>query len=250
LEVAVLRHLDAYGTFDSLDFCERHLGDKTQHQSLIGVLKSLESTETITQTSVKRAEWKVTTEGRNVIALGSPPARVHAALAAGPLTIAQLTDALGGDATLAKVGQGACMKRKWIKLDKAAGTLERAVDAIEDGQQSNLQKIAKGEDLDAKSMKELKKVRTTPSHLVSFGLIWSRLTFACLSLSPSLTVSPSHLVSFGLIWSHLVSSGLIWSHLVSSNIRMFESLTESHRVLPFLTIRPSRWCRKTTPRTP
>jgi phenylalanyl-tRNA synthetase alpha chain len=139
-----------------------------QHNTLIGIISSLEATATVTKAAVKHSEWVLTDEGLNVVAKGSPPMRLFTAVAAAGgdgLTAAEIADAaFDGDAKLVKIAQGGCMRNKWIKLDKASGKISAAVviDTVEDTVQAHLKIIAgdaSGGALDDKALKDLKRAK-------------------------------------------------------------------------------------------
>ena len=99
----------------------------------------LRSREFINAEQVDREEVVLTSEGQGIAEHGSHEARVFEAVrsAMGGLSIKDLETSVGKD--VAKVGQGAAFKAKWIKKDK--DVLRTATDSIQDTVQVQLQTI-------------------------------------------------------------------------------------------------------------
>ena len=87
--------------------------------------------------------WKLTGEGEEAVAKGSPEAVVYGAVAEGGSTKADI-EALCG--AMAKVGLSQCMQAKWLRIDKEqGGKIFREASSITDTVQAQLQGIARGE---------------------------------------------------------------------------------------------------------
>ena len=158
MEEAVLGALAADGVVEStLALAEAH---GFEHLALIGTVKSLENDFFAVSDELSKTFFAVTAEGDAVLANGSPEARLFGAIPAGAEGIAMtdLMAAVGKDAY--KVGWGACMKNKWVALDKATQTITRKVEAVEDATKAQLEGlVAAGGAVDSLGANEQKLLK-------------------------------------------------------------------------------------------
>ena len=125
MEAAIKAALDAGPIGDSLDFAAAH---GFAHADLVGVVKSLKSGSFITTTDLSKTALKLSKEGAEVVAEGSPEARVFALVpAAGGILQDDLAAKAG--ASLAKVGMAKAVQSKWLQVVKE----EAAAAAADDG---------------------------------------------------------------------------------------------------------------------
>jgi phenylalanyl-tRNA synthetase alpha chain len=126
---------------------------KWEHDKLVSVIKSLASDAQISTIETKMQGWKLTAEGQEYAAKGSPEAQVFYCLKAkGAMSNEAIAEELGGET--AKTGIGAAMKNKWISVDKATKKMESACDKIDDTVQADLKNF---NSIDDKKKNELKK---------------------------------------------------------------------------------------------
>ncbi|KAF1780454.1 Aminoacyl-tRNA synthetase, class II [Phytophthora cactorum] len=116
-------------------------------------------------------------EAKSFLAQGSPEIQVFRAIPAEGVDRKALEAAVGA-ATL-KVGQGACMKNKWIRLDKADGKFYRNVEEVKDEVTEMLRRVEQADGAlsavsndEANTLKrrKLAEVRTRKSYTLSKGV--------------------------------------------------------------------------------
>jgi phenylalanyl-tRNA synthetase alpha chain len=111
IEQAILGAISKDGEIpDTWHFAAEHCID---HNSLVGVLKSLLADNYICDEVITSTFWTLTTEGQSVKVSGSPEIQVMRALSTEGSTMATLQTLLGGD--VVKIGLGVCMKNKWVQ---------------------------------------------------------------------------------------------------------------------------------------
>ena len=155
VEEAIKAALTSDGAIpDSLPFAE---AQSFVHTDLIGVCKSLASGQFIATRDLSRAALQLSKEGKEVLELGSPGARLFALVpAAGGILQDDLNAAAGAE--VAKVGFANALKSKWLKTVKegedsvgadgkkvrAPQRVLRAVDSIEDRVCAQLRAVVDG----------------------------------------------------------------------------------------------------------
>ncbi|EQC35776.1 phenylalanyl-tRNA synthetase alpha chain [Saprolegnia diclina VS20] len=100
------------------------------HALVVGVVKSLLVDAFVTASEVSTSFYVLSEEALAIMQNGSPEFQVFSAIDADGISKADL-EAIVGAATF-KVGQGACMKNKWIRMDKATGMIYRNVESVTD----------------------------------------------------------------------------------------------------------------------
>lgn len=161
---AVVALLDKDRSFeDSVALAQANGWD---HDKLVGVLKSLEAQEQVTNAATKRDGWKLTAEGAKYSLAGSPEVQVYNAVKKlGSATNATLAAELGDD--VAKAGVSAAMKSKWISVEKATKAMVPEVDSVTDSVKVELNSL---ETLSKDAMEALKKRKmVAPSSLTSYA---------------------------------------------------------------------------------
>jgi hypothetical protein len=113
----------AKGT-ESLDTWAFAQATGLEHDAVVGATKSLVS-DGYVAAEPRVAEWtQLTAEGESYVSTGSPELQVLRALS-GEMTQEELQTAVG--AGLFKIGFAACMKNKWVAMDKATKRVRRVV---------------------------------------------------------------------------------------------------------------------------
>lgn len=124
VEAQLLQAVDATGAVE--DSYEYALSHALSHELVVGVMKSLLADAFVVSEELSTSFYVLKDEARSFLEKGSPEVQVfHAIPAAEGIDRASL-EAIVGALTL-KVGQGVCMKNKWIRLDKADGKIYRNV---------------------------------------------------------------------------------------------------------------------------
>ncbi|PVU92954.1 hypothetical protein BB559_003526 [Furculomyces boomerangus] len=173
LQSFILQTLDQQGAIENT----ANLKDGSLDQlAILGVLKSLESKEMISFTTIEKERWILTAEGKDIVDHGSHEARVFAAIPSGDegIEIASLQSLLGASA---KIGQGKAFQNKWIS--KNGTKLVRLVESIVDSTKSDLVTIestgSHPKDLILKELKRRKLIDKTKnlSYSVSKGVNFS-----------------------------------------------------------------------------
>ncbi|GMF23890.1 unnamed protein product [Phytophthora fragariaefolia] len=158
---------------DTFEFAQAHA---LPHELVVGVMKSLLVDAFVAETERATSFYVLKDEARQFLAHGSPEVQVFRAIPAEGVERKALEAAVGA-ATL-KVGQGACMKNKWIRLDKADGKFYRNVDDVSDDVTDMLRRVEQADGaLDAVTKDEantlkrrkLAEVRTRKSYALTKG---------------------------------------------------------------------------------
>ena len=123
VETQILQHLNANGSIqDTFEYALEH---KLSHDLVVGVMKSLLTEAYVASAEISTSFFVLKEEAAGFLANGSPEVQVFHAIPADGIDRKALETAVG--AAVLKVGQGACMKNKWIRLDKAQGKFFRNV---------------------------------------------------------------------------------------------------------------------------
>ncbi|RQM27312.1 hypothetical protein B5M09_002794 [Aphanomyces astaci] len=121
-EAQLLQFLQASTTVD--DTFTYASKQNVNHELVVGVVKSLLVDAFVTAADLSTSFWVLSEEAESFLAHGSPEVQLfHAIPATDGADKATLEGAVG--AALFKVAQGACMKNKWIRMDKATGLIYR-----------------------------------------------------------------------------------------------------------------------------
>ncbi|RHY11741.1 hypothetical protein DYB25_007826 [Aphanomyces astaci] len=121
-EAQLLQFLQASTTVD--DTFTYASKQNVDHELVVGVVKSLLVDAFVTAADLSTSFWVLSEEAESFLAHGSPEVQLfHAIPATDGADKATLEGAVG--AALFKVAQGACMKNKWIRMDKATGLIYR-----------------------------------------------------------------------------------------------------------------------------
>ncbi|GLE09647.1 hypothetical protein PINS_up021384 [Pythium insidiosum] len=174
VEALLLQTLNDVGTVgDSFEFAQRH---GVGHDAVVGVMKSLLGDTYVTSDELSTSFFVLKDEGKGFLVNGSPEVQVFNAIPSDGVDRATLEQAVGA-ATL-KVGQGACMKNKWIRLDRADGKFYRNVESVVDEVTEQLRRVEANHGAltsvsndEAKNLKRrnLLEVRTRKSYMIAKG---------------------------------------------------------------------------------
>ncbi len=140
------------------------------HQSLVGVVKSLLVDRYVADEALSTTFWALTEEGKEVVSNGSPEVRVFNAVAAEGVSVSSLNSQLG---EVAKIGMGVCMKNKW--LQKKGDLIVRNCDSVTDDTTVILQRVESGDstvpEAELNNLKKRKLVQTVTrkSYRISKG---------------------------------------------------------------------------------
>jgi len=120
---------------------------------VIGAMKSLEVEGYTAHSEVRTNFLVLSEEGKSVVKGGSPEVKLFEAVKGEGKTVGEVQALMGKEA--AKIGMGNAMKKKWVKKDgeKIVAAKEDVVDDVKEA----LQKIEKGEDVDSKTLNDLKR---------------------------------------------------------------------------------------------
>jgi len=156
LDSSVLTHLEANpdGIANSLDFVNRNFSD---HELLVGVLKSLELGQYIETSSQDHSQVLLTNEGDKYRVNGSPEITVFQAIPEGDEGIPQDKLMAAVDKATYGIGFAHCMKSKWVSVkDKV---VRRAIANVADETQKVLQgvKDEQSDKVEKKQLDELKR---------------------------------------------------------------------------------------------
>lgn len=124
LQLRVLKRLDELKIIEDSTSIESAFG--VGADELTSALLSLQSHDLITLTPKREDTYQLTPEAEGYLKEGSPEFQVWK-MCNVPVSM----EAMKGKA-ISKLGVGAAMKRKWIKIDKAAKQYVRLVEAVED----------------------------------------------------------------------------------------------------------------------
>jgi phenylalanyl-tRNA synthetase alpha chain len=154
---AVVEHLDkAGGIPDSLEFAKQKGWD---HDKLVGVLKSLEAQEQVTNTGTSSQGHKLSDEALSYSKDGSPECQVFALVKGTKDASKDLVEEKLGK-SVANAGISTAMKNKWISIDKSK-TITAAVDSVSDDVQKDLLNLTSlGKDK-LEALKKRKLIATT-----------------------------------------------------------------------------------------
>ncbi|KAF0700356.1 Aste57867_9106 [Aphanomyces stellatus] len=137
-EAQLLQFLHASSTVD--DTYTYALHQNVDHELVVGVVKSLLVDAFVTSSDLSTSFWVLNEEAEGFVAYGSPEVQLFNALPASEgADKATLEQAIG--AALFKVAQGACMKNKWIRMDKATGLIYRNVEHVVDTAAEQLKQV-------------------------------------------------------------------------------------------------------------
>lgn len=124
-EAQLLQALAADGQIaDSFEYAQAH---GVSHELVVGVMKSLLTDAFVTDKELSTSFYVLKDEAKGFLVNGSPEVQVFNAIPSDGIDRKALEAVVG--AAVLKVGQGACMKNKWIRLDKADGKIYRNVSA-------------------------------------------------------------------------------------------------------------------------
>eukprot|EP01053_Blabericola_migrator_P003153 Blabericola_migrator_1__3152@NODE_1920_length_3560_cov_242_651303_g1227_i0_p3_GENE_NODE_1920_length_3560_cov_242_651303_g1227_i0NODE_1920_length_3560_cov_242_651303_g1227_i0_p3_ORF_typecomplete_len223_score59_34PheRS_DBD1/PF18552_1/1_5e10PheRS_DBD1/PF18552_1/2_3e03DUF480/PF04337_12/0_0019MarR/PF01047_22/0_021MarR/PF01047_22/6_8e02MarR/PF01047_22/7e03HTH_27/PF13463_6/0_057HTH_27/PF13463_6/3e03HTH_27/PF13463_6/3_4e03HTH_45/PF14947_6/0_14HTH_45/PF14947_6/2_7e03MarR_2/PF12802_7/1MarR_2/PF12802_7/3e0 len=140
-------------TPNTLDLAQRLSVD---HERMVGVIKSLEMMNKVTTVSKTQSVYKLTKEGEEAVALGSPEHRLVTYLRkAGPQTAEEIRTA--PEETKRALGLNAAMKTKAVQIKD--GLVHVAANAPEaDAVQQVLIKVEKGEALNSAEENDVKNL--------------------------------------------------------------------------------------------
>ncbi|KAG1688539.1 hypothetical protein DVH05_003630 [Phytophthora capsici] len=159
------------------DTYEFSLANGLSHELVVGVMKSLLVDAFVADAERSTSFYVLKDEAKSFLANGSPEIQVFHAIPADGIDRKALEAAVG-PATL-KVGQGACMKNKWIRLDKADGKFYRSVEEVKDEVSDMLRRVEKADGAisavskdEANTLKrrKLAEVRTRKSYTLTKGV--------------------------------------------------------------------------------
>jgi phenylalanyl-tRNA synthetase alpha chain len=146
------------------------------HELVVGVMKSLLTDAFVADTELSTSFYVLKDEARGFLLQGSPEVQVFNAIPSDGVDRKALEAAVG--AAVLKVGQGACMKNKWIRLDKADGKIYRNVDAVADAVTELLRRIEQADgalsavtadEANALKRRKLVEIRTRKSYTITKG---------------------------------------------------------------------------------
>ncbi|KAG6969921.1 hypothetical protein JG688_00005102 [Phytophthora aleatoria] len=159
------------------DTYEFSLANGLSHELVVGVMKSLLVDAFVADTERSTSFYVLKDEAKSFLAQGSPEIQVFRAIPAEGVDRKALEAAVG--AATHKVGQGACMKSKWIRLDKADGKFYRNVEEVKDEVTEMLRRVEQADGAlsavskdEANTLKrrKLAEVRTRKSYALSKGV--------------------------------------------------------------------------------
>ncbi|ETV97996.1 phenylalanine-tRNA ligase, alpha subunit [Aphanomyces invadans] len=138
-ETQLLQFLHASNTVD--DTFAYASNQNLDHELVVGVVKSLLVDAFVTASDLSTSFWVLSDEAESFLAHGSPEVQLfHAIPASEGADKVTLEGVLG--AAHFKVAQGACMKNKWIRMDKATGLIFRNVETVKDTATEQLKLVA------------------------------------------------------------------------------------------------------------
>ncbi|OQR81833.1 phenylalanyl-tRNA synthetase alpha chain [Thraustotheca clavata] len=128
VEKQLLAYVNTHGSIKDTYSYALTLG--LDHALVVGVVKSLWVDAFLTIDELSTSFYVLSEEALGFLKNGSPEYQLFSAIPAGGINKAALEAAVG--AATFKVGQGACMKNKWIRMDKATGIISRNVEQVND----------------------------------------------------------------------------------------------------------------------
>ncbi|POM63199.1 Phenylalanine-tRNA ligase, alpha subunit [Phytophthora palmivora] len=162
------------------DTYEFSLSNGLTHELVVGVMKSLLVDAFVAETERSTSFYVLKDEAKSFLEGGSPEIQVFHAIPTDGIDRKALETAVGA-ATL-KVGQGACMKNKWIRLDKADGKFYRNVDEVKDEVTEMLRRVEQADgslaavnkdEANTLKRRKLAEVRTRKSYALTKGANFS-----------------------------------------------------------------------------
>ncbi|CAH0473717.1 unnamed protein product [Peronospora belbahrii] len=137
IESLLLQTIDGQGSVsDTYEFSR--LND-VSHELIVGVMKSLLVDAFVIEMEHSTSFYVLKDEAKLFLTNGSPEIQVFNAIPVHGIDCNTLEAIVS--ATIRKVGQGVCMKNKWIRLEKKDGKLYRNVDQVEDDIVKILQRL-------------------------------------------------------------------------------------------------------------
>lgn len=169
LEQSILTALSTKEQISTIDFAAEI---KTSHQDVIGALKSLESNSLVLSQVQEVSMWKLSKEGLEVLASGSPEMELWQKLAAGPMDQKTL-QATFSDAERFKVAMGNAIKAKLVKTSKVdnVAMLARLAESAKDSTQEILREAQAQRHVDPADCDTLKRRQLATFEKVKFFLV-------------------------------------------------------------------------------
>lgn len=127
------------------------------HLIVVGILKSLESKESVILVQNDFVEIKLTSQGELLVKNGSPEAILWNKLGNEKIPQQDCAKFIGFDAETTKTAIGNGMKLGFFSIEKNTSSIIRKASKISDSVQIECQKIISGENLDKKSLDALKR---------------------------------------------------------------------------------------------
>jgi len=119
----ILQELEANSKIENLRvYCEAH---NVPYKLADGVCRGLAAAEYTLIKDVSKSNFNLTPEARDYLQNGSPEFRFLAAVPPEGKLLKDLQQECG---SFARLGMAKCMMRRWIKQDKATGTISRLVE--------------------------------------------------------------------------------------------------------------------------
>lgn len=113
--------------------------EKLDHDAVVGAIKSLLADEYVKTENLSTSFYNLTAEGESILAEGSQEYKVLKALEDAPLCLKDLEDKIGK--SIAKIGMGNCMKKRWIKKEGANLVALKKSAEVSDEVQDMLKKL-------------------------------------------------------------------------------------------------------------
>ncbi|KAJ1937473.1 Phenylalanyl-tRNA synthetase, beta subunit, cytoplasmic, partial [Linderina macrospora] len=134
LKLNILKRLDAEGSIKDTNDAFTDVASET----ILGALKSLESQDKVTYSTLSSEVWTLTPEGQDQLDNGSYEARIYNAVPEGDegITVDELKTKFGN---VANLGQGKGFKNKWIK--KNGNSIVRLAASIVDQTKDDLEEV-------------------------------------------------------------------------------------------------------------
>jgi phenylalanyl-tRNA synthetase alpha chain len=190
---------------EKLDTWEYSLETNTEHQTIVGAIKSLESLGDVVKTEPRQfTTWAPTEEGQAVMEHGSHEVRVFEAVDPKNGTP---QSSLMKSVPNAKIGFSKAMSSGWLRLEKNEGgepRVYRKVDRVVDNVANILKSISGGKEVEGGDLKELKKRKLVTNVCVLSNLceVLSTVVLMCVRICIILTTSPIHLPhGRGEVWT-------------------------------------------------
>eukprot|EP01119_Soliformovum_irregulare_P001986 TRINITY_DN11_c0_g1_i1.p1 TRINITY_DN11_c0_g1~~TRINITY_DN11_c0_g1_i1.p1 ORF type:complete len:496 (-),score=141.12 TRINITY_DN11_c0_g1_i1:58-1545(-) len=162
VESQLLQTLDKDGTILDSGKWSASIGLK-HDDALVGTIMRLNGFELITTEKLEKKYNALTEEGKEIIKIGSPEARVWQAVPEGGIEKPTLEKQMG---EAGKIGLGNAMKLKWVTMDKATNKIIKTQQSIVDEVQNQLKEIESNTDVPEATVTALKKRK-----LVTTGIL-------------------------------------------------------------------------------